>query len=47
MIVDAGAGAVKGGKAYMVMRTAKLERQAMQVAIKVYKSNSTSRKDNL
>ncbi len=34
MIVDAGAGAVKGGKAYMAMRTAKLERQALQVAIK-------------
>jgi hypothetical protein len=34
MIVDAGAGLYKGGKAYMTMRAAKLERQALQVAIK-------------
>lgn len=34
MIVDAGAGIYKGGKAYITMRAAKLERQALQVAIK-------------
>ena len=34
MIADGGIGAVKGGKALVAMRAAKLERQALQIAIK-------------